>query len=78
MNSRHFKLSIYEGLATCLNVNKSARRQHVTCQNYLIFSKTHVKTSNLALFKISEEEYVNKLVKGIDTRQYHWYNGKGV
>jgi len=77
MNSRHLRLSVYEGPAFSLNTNKRTRRQHVTCQNYLILSNTLVKISNLALLKISEEGYMNKLVNGIDYRQYHWYSGKG-
>jgi hypothetical protein len=78
MNCRNLKLSLNEGLAILRNADKITRRQHLTCQNNLIFSNTSVKTSNFALLKISEERHVNKLVKGIDSLQYHLCNVKDV
>jgi len=78
MSSRNVRLSVYEVLAICLNVNKITRQQDLTCQNYLIFGNTNIKTSNLALLKISEEGYTHKFVNGIDYLQNCWYNGKGV
>jgi hypothetical protein len=76
MNCRHLRLSLYVGFAIRRNVNKITRRQRVTCHNNLIFNNTSLKTSNLALFNINEEGDMNKLVKGTDSLQYHWYNEK--